>query len=429
MVNYISTSGQSFASSKIRPFIFYFEMKCIKELSIQRSQSPPGFLLHSRLNLILYLPAHQESPIIMLNMFSLKKFGEKFKRQKGSDGNEKKARRASTGQIRQTSLLQMTVEVEVWRPGSRWKEETLYVLASHILDEGKDPILAQSYRFSLFTQIFENMLNANDPGHRIEIKHGKLGCFLKGEPFEVRQQDNFAVAINDLYLNRGHKVVLNFIFQPEAQDAMVNRLVSVGIEAEVARRLGQRAIIEGDFRTPVNIARPSRLPRRPQSAVFLNGFLAGTPDSLPTPDYSPQCGHEDGDLAPGELEGSVIRGLGSPASPFISEPSEFSNERMSTSSRRQSPIPAIRGAIRKVVGKKTVETREEQSERLKGLYTEERVTFKRGGDEDKQEGDLSKFETSGKEIADEEVELPEEKEEDDEDEDDDISPEDRLVTR
>jgi hypothetical protein len=367
----------------------------------------------------------------MLNMFSLKKFGEKFKRQKGSDGNEEKARRASTGQIRQTSLLQMTVEVEVWRPGSRWKEETLYVLASHILDEGKDPILAQSYSFSLFTQIFENMLNANAPGHRIEIKHGKLGCFLKGEPFEVREQDDFAVAINDLYLNRGHKVVLNFIFQPEAQDVMVNRLVSVGIEAEVARRLGQRAIIEGDFRTPVNLTRPSRLPRRPQSAVFLNEFLAGAPDSLPTPDYSPQYGHEDGDLARGELEGSVIRGLGSPASPLISEPSELSHERMSTSSRRQSPIPAIRGVIRKVVGKKTAETKEEQSERLKGSYTEEeRVTFKRGGDEDEQEDDLSKFETSHTEIADGEVELPEEKDEDDdEDEDDDISPEDRLVTR
>jgi hypothetical protein len=103
---------------------------------------------------------------------------------------------------------------------------------------------------------------------------------------------------------------------------------------------------------------------------------------------------------------------------------------MNTSSRRQSPIPAIRGAIRKVVGKKTVETKEEQRERLKGLYTEEeRVTFKRGGDEDEQEDDLSKFEASDREIADGEVELPEEKEEDDEDEDDDISPEDRLVTR
>jgi hypothetical protein len=366
----------------------------------------------------------------MLNMLALKKFGGKFRRQKEGDGNEKKARRASTGQVRQTSLLQMTVEVEVWRPGSRWKEETLYVLASRILDEGNDPILAQSYSFSLFTQIFENMLNANDPGHRIEIKHGKLGCFLKGEPFEVREQDDFAVAINDLYLNQGHKVVLSFIFQPEAQDVMVNRLVSERLEAAVARRLGQGTIIEGDFRTPINTARPSRLPRRPQSAVFLNGFLAGTSDSLPTLDYSPLNGHEDGNLAPGELEGSVTRSFGSPASPLISEPAELPSERMSISSKRQSPIPAIRGAIRKVVGKKTVETKEEQSERLKGLYTEEeRVTFKRGGDEDEQEDDLSKFENSDKEIADGEVELPDEKEEDDENEDDDISPEDRLVTR
>jgi hypothetical protein len=151
---------------------------------------------------------------------------------------------------------------------------------------------------------------------------------------------------------------------------------------------------------------------------------------MPTPDYSPRIGHEDRDLTPGELEKSVIIGLGSPPPPLFSEPSELSNKRMSTSSRMQSPIPAIRGAIRKVVGKKTVEAKEEQSERLKGLYREEaRVTFKRGGDEDEQEDDLSKFEASDKEIADGEVELPEEKEEDDEDEDDDISSEDRLVAR
>jgi hypothetical protein len=208
---------------------------------------------------------------------------------------------------------------------------------------------------------------------------------------------------------------------------MFDRILKKEVAAGVAKQLGQGTIIEGDFRTPVNIARPSRLPRRPKSAVFLNGFLAGSPDLLATPDCSPRNGHEDGDLTPGELEGCVTRG---PASPLISEPSELSNERMNTSSRRQSPIPAIRGAIRKVVGKKTVETKEEQRERLKGLYTEEeRVTFKKGGDEDEQEDDLSKFEASDREIADGEVELPEEKEEDDEDEDDDISPEDRLVTR
>jgi hypothetical protein len=354
-----------------------------------------------------------------------KKFEEKLKLQKWVNRKEKEVRRASTGGGRNASLLQMTVEVEVFRPGTSFNEEKIRVLISRILDEGKDPILAQSYSFSLFTQIAENMLNPNDPKYRTEIKHGSLEFFLGGDPFEIREQDDFTVAINALYLKRGDEVVLHLIFQPEPQDIMFDRIHQGLLAAGGAKQQGQGTIIEGDFRASVNIARPSRLPR-PQSAIFLNRFLAGTPDSLPTPDYSPRNGHGDGDLAPGELEGSVVRGLGSPALPVVSEPSEG----MSTSSRRQSPIPAIRGAIRKVVGKKTVETKEEQSERLRGLYTEEgRVTFKRGGDEDEQEDDISKFNASDKEIADGEVELPEEKEEDDENEDDDISPEDRLVTR
>jgi hypothetical protein len=107
----------------------------------------------------------------------LKKIEEKLKLQKWGNGKEKKVRRASTGEGRKASLLQMTVEVEVWRPGTSWNEEKIRVLVSRILDEGKDPILTQSYSFSLFTQIVENMLNPNDPKYRTEIKHGTLEFF------------------------------------------------------------------------------------------------------------------------------------------------------------------------------------------------------------------------------------------------------------
>jgi hypothetical protein len=257
---------------------------------------------------------------------------------------------------------------------------------------------------------------------------GKLGYFQNRGSFrEVREQDGFAVAISHLYLNRGNSDVLKFIFQPESQDAMIERLVAEKYEARLANEGGAgpshrpwQEIVESDFRTPVSIARSSGLPR-PYSA-YLDGIL----DAFTTTDASPRNGQEDEDLATGELEGSIIRSPNSPRTPTspLTGPSELSSE----GSRRQSPIPAIRGAIRKVVRKKVVETKEEERERLNSLYTEEeRVTFKRGGNEG-QGDDLHKFETSDKEIANGEAEIPEEKEEAEDDEDD-ISPEDRLVAR
>jgi len=60
-------------------------------------------------------------------------------------------------------------------------------------------------------------MKINDPVHVVESRYGRLGYFdRKGEPKYVGKQDDFAFALNELYMLQDINEGIRFNFQPES---------------------------------------------------------------------------------------------------------------------------------------------------------------------------------------------------------------------
>jgi hypothetical protein len=210
-------------------------------------------------------------------------------------------------QVMAAAFETMTVAVEIWRQGNLSKEEVPSVASARLLLPGFERLthLPQSYSFAKFTDIFEQKINENDPAHPIEIQYGYLGYFASdGEHKRVRNQDNFEVAINHLYLNRGHSDVLKFIFQPEPKDAAIDRKTAeAAARAPVAEPATNYPFVAGP-----SGAKPSRDSTAwpllageslTQSISFPGTALSGNDTyGLLTPDPTPLKGENQGRAIP-----------------------------------------------------------------------------------------------------------------------------------
>lgn len=389
-------------------------------------------------------------------------------------------------QVRQAALETMSVAVEVWRQGNLLKEENPSVAASRLLLPGKerDTHLAQSYSLATFIEIFERKINSNAPDHPVEISYGRLGYFTSnGEHKVVRNQDDFEVAINHLYLNRSGSDVLRFLFQPEPQDAAIDRQAAIVAEASSAARptnfrptdsrpsegslrsidkeigstnppyqLSQttrfdRAVLPGG--DPFRLLTPDPTPRKNDGRAYsLEGFRS-PPERRPVTPVRPLTGissqsktkerpKSDGEVTT-PYSGSVRKGLHKvgdifgrrPTSPALSDGEQNHHEAAAAASRASSRDLTFidkkrsgKGVHPKVPEKpaRKPETKEEIATKFPTLWKEiGRSSFKSGGKDE--EVSNEKTPRVEKEEHEEEAEFPEE-----ENEEDDIPQEDRVAT-
>ncbi|KAH7308852.1 hypothetical protein BKA65DRAFT_174981 [Rhexocercosporidium sp. MPI-PUGE-AT-0058] len=134
--------------------------------------------------------------------------------------------------IRQASLVQLNVAIEVMRPYS--KDSKVYeehkAPLSILLEEGKDAAVAHNYSFQKFKEVFqekmddwtiENLDPVSPAGlrHAIDMSYGHLYWESGiGDMEKVFDQDSFAVALNGLYLKRGASDHLDFLYRPEYEE-------------------------------------------------------------------------------------------------------------------------------------------------------------------------------------------------------------------
>lgn len=333
-----------------------------------------------------------------------------------------------TSEIHKPGLHQMTIEVEIW-PTEALTENDMDMVkapASGFLGIGKDADKVHNYDFDSFLETFEEKLNNANPAHPTEMKFGLLGFLdLNGIYVAVGDQDSFGVALNNLYLNRGDNNILRFVFQPESEEYRRKRL-EVRNEKHEARFPGSGK--KSDRRETFPADNLSQIFQRYRQPERFNPFVPS--DSVqdlesiqrPQTGLSAQVLHLVGWSSHAGSSSSQRReSEPTKACIAITPPSSDS-----VSSGKHSHIGSIKSAVHKAVKgsvKKIPETKEEERERFKSLYQEEkRVTFTRGGD------DTNDDETSQKLDHTEELD-GQGNDEDDEEEDDDISNEDRIVTK
>jgi hypothetical protein len=335
--------------------------------------------------------------------------------------------------VQQAGLHQMAFELEVWKTGVVTENDTnlLKAPASRFLESGRDSDKVHNYSFESFLITFEEKLNIADGGNPIHIMFGKLG-FLdhKGIYEAVVDQDSFGVALNNLYLNRGNNNVLTFVFQPESDQHRKKRLeIKGGHNDAQLKETDDEADRGRTFpgETPSKILQQERLSpfttvdseQRSEDIRRLRTDLpvqVSAMTGLPNHRISPHTEHLSGFR---RESGYTV--ATTPPSP------------RSTNSSKQSHIGSIRAAVKKAVKapvKRIPETKDEERERFKFLYQEEkRVTFKRGGDEGVDDGDVDKLEILDDGTAEGEVEEQLEEKQEDDDDEEEISNEDRIVSK
>ena len=330
-------------------------------------------------------------------------------------------------QVQQARLHQMTISLEIWRTGAVTEDDmnVVKVPVSKFLEIGKEADKVHNYSFNSFLKTFQDKLNKADPAHPTEMMFGRLGFLDHIGIYEaVGDQDSFGVALNNLYLNRGNNNILSFVFQPESDEYRQKRL-EIQDEKNEARFPGSGE--NSDRRATFPADKPSQIFQRHRQPERLNPFTPSNSDQGAISTGRPQSGlsaqvlHLVGLASHAGL--SSARRRESDPTITIVPPSPHS-----VSSSKQSHIDSIKAAVHKVVKgpvKKTPETKEEERERFKFLYQEEKqVTFTRGGDETSADEIAQKLE----DIAEGDEQEPE-KHEDDEEGDDKISNEDRIVTK
>ncbi|KAE9363422.1 hypothetical protein N431DRAFT_357289 [Stipitochalara longipes BDJ] len=331
-------------------------------------------------------------------------------------------------QVHQAGLHQMTIELEIWRTGAVTEDDMnlVKVPSSRFLENGKDADRVHNYNFESFLETIQCKLNKGNPAHPTEMMFGQLGFLDHNGIYEaVGDQDSFGVALNNLYLNRGNNNVLKFVFQPEIEEYRKKRL-EIQDENNETRFLGAGDKLDRRVTFPGD--KPSKIFQRHQQPERLNPFIPFDSEKSLKSSGRPQSGLSAQVLHLVGLSNhaglSSIRRQGSDPTVTISPPSPHS-----TSGGKQSHIESLKTVVHKVVKgpvKKIPETKDEERERFKFLYQEEkRITFTRG-DETVVYEDVQKVQDENIGEADEQdIENQEEEDE----EDDDISNEDRIVTK
>jgi hypothetical protein len=370
------------------------------------------------------------------------------------------------------SLDQMTIAVEVWRIGKRPigelepQEEKPLLVASRFLKRDFEHLshLSSSYSYYNFVAAFEKRINRNDLSEKIEMLHGKLNYLHSGGDFKsVRSQHTFEVALQNLYLNRGSEDVLNFLFQPESQEARIDRLAKVVGEQSESFSAATPApcilktsyTIEGDAPqqlSPIGRTSDQQFPPTPEDTPDKTGaqpaghFEAAATGRPVTPSTPSQTQIHSGEGKGLQRSGSVIHRVGSflTRKPSISEgrrlseptipEGQLSSPQPSPSHSHGRPPSSLGTSLKKAINtatgaaKKQRETREEERERFKTLFEEEgRVTFKKGGDDSGEESNELEPKDGQEDIPEEEIESPEPNEADEEDYE--IPQEDRVVAK
>jgi hypothetical protein len=336
-------------------------------------------------------------------------------------------------QVQQAGLHQMTFELEVWRTGAVTDNDTNLVKApaSRFLESGRDSDKVHNYSFESFLIAFEEKLNIAAGGNPTRIMFGKLG-FLdhKGIYEAVVDQDSFGVALNNLYLNRGNNNVLTFVFQPESEQHRKKRLeIKDGHNDAELKETDDEDDRGRTFlgETPSNFSRQERVSPfttadSEQRSEHIRKFRTDLSVQV-----SAMTGLPNYRISPHTEHGSSRRREGgytvatTPPSPH------------STNSSKQSHIGSITAAVKKAVKgpvKRIPESKDEERERFKFLYQEEkRVTFKRGGDEGAGDGAADKLVIPDDGTAEGEAEEQLEEKQEDDDDEEDISNEDRIVSK
>jgi hypothetical protein len=340
-------------------------------------------------------------------------------------------------QVMQAGLHQMIIALEIWKTGevTEADAEMLKVPASRFLEAGKDADRVHNYSFESFLATFQEKLKTTHPETPTEMIYGQLGFLAHDGVYEaVGDQDSFGVALNNLYLNRGTSNVLIFVFQPEFEDNKKRRLESK--DSSPLRRQFEathnkperRESFPADARN--KIFRTQRLPEHVNPFAILDQSYGGDELTAARAVVSSPS-------SPNAIQRIVPRPKALPSEGSQSEHTITSTPRtpLSTSSSSGlSQIGSIKAVVKKVIqgpAKKEPETKDEERERFKLLYKEEKiVTFRRGGEETAVEEDAKVLDVVNEETAEEEAEEAEEADESDEsDDEDEVSNENRIVTR
>lgn len=298
------------------------------------------------------------------------------------------------------SLGLMTIEVEVYRQG-KVHSAIVEIPRIHISairrpgyeDQTYSP---RAYSFEEFLRVFDRRLDENPEREPTEMKYGKVGYFTnRGDHKEVGNQKTFEKAIDHLYVHRGGSDVLKFIFQPEHYEKMV------------ARHAAEQVILD-------KIAAERAIEEKKEAEKEAQRLMKELAD----------------EVAASEAAEALLINKSPKASPKQEEyvePTESAVQSVTEPepeipTKVPSPVLPAKKIAARVTKAAKPETKEEQHERLLGLFKEEgRKSFKKGGDEPGQHTIAKSF------IQQDDDEIDVEKVQ--EEEDDGISQEDRIAAR
>ncbi|KAL5317120.1 hypothetical protein ACEPPN_014214 [Leptodophora sp. 'Broadleaf-Isolate-01'] len=310
--------------------------------------------------------------------------------------------------IRQASLFQMNVGLQVMRPLS-----TDYVVhkapLSIFLEEGQDPTVAHNYSFQKFKDVFEEIMDEWTINNLDSVPSGDLQPFINieygqlywesgtGDIDRVVNQKTFAVALNGLYLKRGASDHLDFLYRPEWEIERRFRL-----KAEAEKELSLAATELRPFSVPVN-------------ATGDGDGEENRPGNSSPSQISPR--------KPPRRRGSF------PGQSTANNP-EIGIERVptqqSTSGAKKTQIAAR--AFLKVVKPQGTESKAEERERFESLYSEKkRASYKRGGnDKEISMEEIQRISTADREVGEGEADDIEQDAQEDEG---DVDNADRIVAK
>lgn len=329
------------------------------------------------------------------------------------------------------------ISVTVLSNGTRGNIRPVEIAGSRILLPGGDPSRHGSYSFEEFLRIIEPKVNVGLPdSEKIEVQHGILDYFHRGDHKIVTDQDSFEVALCRLEMARGTDNIIQLYLQPESEEHMIERLTF-----EVA---AMRADNDLDQQAAEDDAKIDNLMFEDDAGAAWSAKGKGKEAvRLTTP------------LPPRTREGTTQRNDGNwplrPETPMSVQksPVVFSPPRTSLEDRAFSPESAFttpgKGqgeesagratSIRKVkkssftnkLAKKgqSIEDRNLEWSRL--FEIKHRTAYKKGGDEDDGEPEVERSAVDTDVLAEEEKEL--ELSEEDEDSGNLVSPGDHVVEK
>lgn len=303
---------------------------------------------------------------------------------------------------------------------------------SKLLKRGEDSNASSSYSFDEFVWTFEEKMSKVPQGN-IKMEHGKLGYFSNtGEWAKVWDQDSFAFAINKLYLNRGITELFTFIFQPEHDDQRAERLENEALSLEVSKNVQTKRATGGVFGEAFKSLLldefvSAQAARRRASEPSISRKVTSAPvpaNDEPIVFHSFPPKHLKLDHAEDDKEDTTDNtgtAMSLPVSPRTIKISRNSDPgppadltkvpttQTIKSTKRASFLKSVsRRFVKGAVGK-TVETKEEERERLRGSYQVFKTAhyLRSGKEEDEQLPETGETTQDGGEAADEPSRLEE----------------------